>query len=938
MRIILFCMLMLSSEAALSGPDTVTGVWLVEGSTQAYGPFRFFTRFETSDAGNVTATKLNASPYVPQNQVHLRGLIQGDILQADVQVAFPGFDSPEWKRHHFALQRSDEGAITRLTLSDGTEHIKPDGSTFNDQWNYTPWPGSQLYLSLPKINDRAYQLAKNDASSEIADTERSLARYREEQAANIDEASVLKHAFDAQQLEVDRLATAYDAAWQRYANRRYPPQAQPQDEIPDDFHPRLRGSYETLRRNLADIERLEGMVLDHQNGVNRLNNDAIASIFSNIDDLKSQNEIIREAIRLVSEELGITTRMESETPQQRRASLQRLEADADEASDRLLDAQKALARISRDHELISGRVEHQVGEIARLETGKIQLSMRQKLLDRERKLARIEAAADRRLVYEAIPSALRADILGLKEQLDTVRDLLGRTTELRRDFKSDYMEVFNELTGKNEYLRWLQWRNALKMAAAEAGSKIGELALSFATGGPAGLAVEIITTPILQFLLHEDGVVFSNYDETNLRQAFHQAHEDQENGLPDPQSVCDLTNTRLSEAVTTLFDPASVPAEYGNVNQRLSDIPNHAVSTLLNTTRAAAEHAGTRMHYRGSVEAGRQRLYDLVGARIEAAHLTYRELDTAARENLARRISSADRLLMHESTSIGERRAALRGRQEMLGRLANDSGPGASRVVTSVQQEAAGLLDAVEAAEATMRSSTDETAVAAARTAREESLSRLRAILPNSVAAVDSVAEINWSSAVSHYDELVRRVAAEEVRLRGLRVKLSDARNLRKAVGGSAASIAFSLATGLARSWYQNELQEAEREIWSDIFLLQMQQALRYRAWMQASCAYWAVTDIYNDLSRQLYRLWAAYDPESGFHLARNNAFRDYESLRVSMVYEPPVEMVLETRVGGHPCRQQGSTTACRIPAGALQDASGPYFELDIGLIPPGGN
>ncbi|OOY85381.1 hypothetical protein BOW14_10500 [Solemya velum gill symbiont] len=117
-----------------------------------------------------------------------------------------------------------------------------------------------------------------------------------------------------------------------------------------------------------------------------------------------------------------------------------------------------------------------------------------------------------------------------------------------------------------------------------------------------------------------------------------------------------------------------------------------------------------------------------------------------------------------------------------------------------------------------------------------------------------------------------------------------------------------------------------------------MQQALRYRAWMQASCAYWAVTDIYNDLSRQLYRLWAAYDPESGFHLARNNAFRDYESLRVSMVYEPPVEMVLETRVGGHPCRQQGSTTACRIPAGALQDASGPYLELDIGLIPPGGN
>lgn len=1040
--------LLLSAAAAHAQDPDLSGVWRVNGFTKDYGNLDFFVEIER-EGQRWVATKLNASRYVPVGRTHFRGRVDGDVLEAEVQVAFPNFGRPEWRNHHFNLQRGADGAVTQISLASGETHILDQQGevTIRDRWTYTPWP-SNLYLLLPpRITDYAYRSARNILRSDINHTEESIARWQ----SSLEEAKQKLRRATTERQEaqgrVDAAERIRAAAWVAYVNLK---NADPSAETVDtsEMPGRLRVLYQSLEAERQRIQRAEKIVLDHQNGVARQSASTIAVQFEAIDSSRAEIARLQPVIARVREELGLGP--EPDPAAGRDARLAELKRAYETASDAYWEARRVYARAASDEFVASGQVAFQEQELEKL--GRALKDLRDKLkgLDRDTTLLRVEGYIHddpQRLVYQVAPSGLDKDMRNLQPHIDTTRGEYERARKQAEELMGQFRGVFDEVTALRERMADEILINAIEMAVAQGTVKLAETGIAFATGGPIGLGIELVTTPLFQFMLYEEGVVFENYNETALQGAYRSALNEATAKEPDPMKACEGLNVQLNartrealagvlrrsaerdRAYTVTMQQADIAPEIrevlGNASQRISRNPLHYTAlSLANVGVEIAGEAGQRVGFHTAYDVAQQaverqvalRAQDSVSGTLQGISRAGQEmfdpsLSAAARralmdeylarigrhstevaDDLARGTAGLRRLMtqleMAERAAEGltgaERRAAVEAYQPLVQRIQermagaetalrphleaqraaqrlaglgddmfspaisasarrammNDYleqlGRHSSEIVEDLARGPAGLRRLMTQLEVAERAAEGLTGAErrAAIEAYQPLVRRIQERMASAEAALrNSASQINWPRALEHQTSLQRTLARELDNLG--RVSQAAARaGFRNSIKGSAASVAASLVFAVLLDANMSRLQRQEQEQWKEIFAAEIQQTLLFKAWQRATCIEWALEDQLAALQRFYSQLYNAYDPETGFQTLASEGVPDNASLSLRLVYEPPLEQGLETKVGTAACPQD-TRAGCRIAAGGLVDQEGPYLAVDVGLRPP---
>lgn len=711
--------LALTLSAAAAQETDLTGVWRVNGYTKEYGTLNFFVEIEAKGA-EWEARKLNASRYVPDGRVHFRARLNGDTLAANVQVAFPNFAEPEWRSHSFALERGEDGKVTQMTLASGRNHtLDQTGEvTIQDRWTYTPWPASHYLLPPPRITDYAYRSARNSVQTDINASERSIASWQESSAAakqRLERATEARQEAQGRVDATDSIQAAALEALLALKNDSGEPQPVDTSEMPS----RLRVLYNSLEAERRRIQRAEKIILDHQNGVATQNAATIAVQFETMDSSRAEITRLQGHIATVREELGLGPEPDPNAGRPER--LAALERAYESAADAYWEARRVYSRAAGEEDVARGQVAFQNQELEREREKLKQLRDELKGLGRETALLRIEGfihADPGRLVYQAVPSGLDTDMRNLQPHIDEVRAQHRRAREQADDFMTQFREVFDEATALRERMAEEIWVNAIEMAAAQGTVKLAEIGIAFATGGPVGLAIELVTTPVFQHMLYEDGVVFENYDERALQGAYRSALGEATREEPDPMKACEDLNLRTSaetrDIIANVMSLAAVRARAFDTTLQRADIAPEVRAALGNPSQRIQSNS---LHYtalslanvgvEGSGEAlermGFSSAYDVAKQAAER-QVALRARDAAA--GVIQGVSQTGRQMFEEGVDAAARRAMMDQYLEQMARhspeVADDLARGAAglrRLMTQLEmaeRAAEGLTDAAE--------------------------------------------------------------------------------------------------------------------------------------------------------------------------------------------------------------------------------------------------
>ncbi len=677
-------LLLAASTARAEDPD-LADVWRVNGFTKEYGNLDFFVEVKPRGA-EWEAWKLNPSRHVPVGRQHFRARVSGDTLDASVQVAFPNFAEPEWRNHRFALQRGEDGAVTGMTLVSGTNHALDQRGevTIQDRWTYTPWPSEQYLLLPPQIQDYAYRSARSLVQTDINHTQASIDRWN----ASLEEAKQrLQRATDARQEAQGRLDAAdriRAAAWEALRTlRNNAGEEQPVDT--STMPGRLRMLYRVMQAEKDRIARAEKIVLDHQNGIARQSLETIAVQFRAIDSSKAEIARLEGVIRQVRKELGLGP--EPDPAAGRPARLAALERAYESANDDYWNARRLYSRAASEEFVARGQVDFQNKELDKLQQQLKELGDQLKGLQRETTLLRIEGYLyddPSRLVYQAAPSGLDKDLRNLQPFIDDAREKFVRARDQADGFMEKFRAVFDEVTALRERMTEDIWDNAIEMAVAQGTVKLAEIGIAFATGGPIGLAVELVTTPMFQFMLYEGGVVFENYDERALQGAYRSALNEATGDEPDPMKACEGLNLQLSAGTKQIIDGVLLLAQarsrafeatlrqakvapevrtvLGNASQRIA-------SNSLHYTALSLANVGVEIAGEGAERVGFHTAYD-VAKQAADRQVAARAGDAA--DSIISGISQSGRQLLDPALDATARRAMMGQYLEQMGRQSRE--------------------------------------------------------------------------------------------------------------------------------------------------------------------------------------------------------------------------------------------------------------------------
>lgn len=903
------------------------------------------------------ATKLNASRYVPRSKTHFIGQTSGDTLQAKIQIAFPGFNSAEWRPHTFALTKDSTGKVTQIRLTSGESHVMgSDGEqSINDRWVYRRWPAGQFRLLGPIVKDWGYRNAQLSLQTDLNDAKGSIKRWQT--ALTEAEARFDRAKEDYNRKHGVRLARqlAYEKTWKDAVTARA---RVGRDEPADttEMPSRLRNLYRNLEAEKRSIERREKIILDHQSGKARQSSATIATLFSGIDSSRANITRLQRTIRNVRRELGLGPEPNLQSDQRAAAEAAKRKYEQTIAP---YDAAQLTERGAQtEMDLARGQISLAGSEIEKSEIRKRDLEARIKGLDDRGQLIRIEAFVGgdpKKIVYQAVPSGLDKDLRGLRKVMKDTYGLMKKAKKQRNKFRDKFKEKFDEGTRLRDKVSKLIWDNALKMAAANALTKTTEFAVAFGTGGPAGLAIEMVSTPIFQNAFFESrgdingptdiitqgGVIFSNYDERKLRNAHRQALRDSSAGEPDPADACRDLNMTISRQITEgVFNATSmnrrVKAGFRSLSGQAGPIGNPAQRISTNWQHLSLVFMS---------EVDKQFVGDLAG-KMNVGQRGYLEAEQAAANRVASRaalsgqqqalqdLAELDAKVASQTISQTERAAAASARTALLNRLA----AGSPELATQLARNSADITRQVDRLAKLRRlaavgsGATDGERVAA-RNAIQRAMARIASEQAATRTALQQAASnINWGRTLAHQTDLAASLGRELSKL--ARFEQTIARlGLRNTAKGSAVSVALSVAFSWANSELQDHLQAQERDFWVRIFSAEMEQSLRLKAWQRSSCIYWAVYDQYFALRRFYATLYQAYDPESGFELKQNEPVRDHESLDLRLVYDPVKVHRLEVKIGSVACPET-TRNGCQVPSGGLSGQNGPYLPVDIVLFP----
>ncbi len=934
----------------------LSGVWEVDGFTHAYGAFRFFVEIK-SEQSRWVATKLNSSRYVPTGNTHFTAQVDGDTLDARVQIAFPGFSSAEWRQHSFALTKDSTGKVTQIRLTSGESHVMGhDGeNSISDSWVYRRWPAGQFRLLGPIVKDWGYRNARLSAQTDLNSAEDSVKRWQtalKEAEARFDRAKE-----DYNRKHGIRLARqpAYEKSWKGAVTARA---RVGRDEPADttEMPSRLRNLYRNLEAEKASIKRRERIVLDHQSGKALQSSATIAALFSAIDSSRANISRLQRTIRNVRRELGLGPERDLQADQRAAAEASRRKYEATIAP---YDAARLAERGARtEMDLARGQISLARSEIDKSEIRKRDIEARIKGLEDRGQLVRVEAFVGgdpAKVVYQAIPSGLDKDLRGLRKAMKETYELMKKAEGQRDKFREKFKEKFDEGTRLRDEVSELIWNNALEMAAANALTKTTEFAVAFGTGGPAGLAIEMVSTPIFQNAFYESrgdingptdiitqgGVIFSNYDERNLRNAYRQAQRDSAAGEPDPADACRDLNLRISRQIAQrVFNATSMNRE---VQSGVRNLPGQAGGVGNPSQRISTNWQHYSLVTMSEIE--KKLVGDLAG-QMDILQRGYLEAEQAAANRVAsraglagqqqalRELAELDAKIASQTINHTERVAAASARAALLNRLAA-SNPDLAAQLTRNSAEITRQMGKL--ARLQSLAAAESGATAGERTAAQAAIRRTMARISSEQSATRTALQraasnINWGSTLAHQTDLAASLGRELSKLAKFEQTVARL-GLRNTVKGSAVSVAISVAFAWANSELQDNLQAQEKDLWVRIFSAELEQSLRLKAWQRSSCIYWAVYDQYFALRRHYAKLYQAYDPESGFELKQNEPVRDHESLDLKLVYEPVKEHRLEVKVGTVACPET-VRNGCRIPAGGLSGQGGPYLPVDIVLFP----
>ena len=708
----LAALLLAAGLAHAEDPD-LSGLWRVNGFTKDYGNLDFFVEI-TRDGQGWEARKLNPSRYVPVGRVHFRARLDGEILSANVQVAFPNFADPEWRDHRFALVRGADGSVTAMNLVSGTNHALDQRGevTIQDRWTYTPWPANQFLLLPPEIQDYAYRSARNRVQTDINYTEASIARWEGSFAEAKRRLERATEARQAAQGRVDATDLVRAAAWEALrALRNNTEEAQPVDtsEMPG----RLRVLYRVLQAEKDRIERAEKIILDHQDGIARQSAETIAVQFRAIDSSKAEITRLEGVIRQVREELGLGPEPDPAAGRpQRLAALERAYESADDA---YWNARRDYSRAASEEFVANGQVAFQKQELAKQQEKLKQLGDELKGLDRETTLVRIEGFLyddPERLVYQAAPSGLDVDLRNLQPFIDDTREKLGRARARADDFMTKFRGVFDGVTALRSRMAEEIWANAIEMAAAQGTVKLAEIGIAFATGGPVGLAIELVTTPLFQHALYDGGVVFENYDERQLQTSYRSALGEATAKDPDPMKACLGLNIQMSQdtkaMIAQVLNLAKARARSYDTTLQSADIAPEVREVMGNTSQrvqlnslhyTALSLANVGVEVSGSVaeRVGFTTAYD-VAKQAADRQVALRAGDTVS--GVISGLSQSGRQMLDPAVDAAARRALMEQYLEQMGRHSTEVADDLARGTSGLRRLMTQLGMAERAAEA----------------------------------------------------------------------------------------------------------------------------------------------------------------------------------------------------------------------------------------------
>ncbi len=939
------CMLLsvwLPSAGMAQTPD-LGGIWQVSGYTRAFGNLDFLVRITRTGENEWEAEKLSSSRYVPTGRTHFRARVEGDMLRATVQVAFPGFAEPEWERHQFSIETDDDGAVRSITLATGEQHFLDETgeNSVTDTWTYTPWPEDQLLLSAPRLSWNGYAAERTLARRQLQAAEGDLEHWqsrRESEAEGLerllrDQAATLGHSAV--------LAARYEEAWRRLADAATPEGDPPPDrtELPE----RLRVLYDQQTAAQDEIERLEQILLDHSSGRATQSDDTIADLFSRIDQSRAFIERLSRTISRLRDEMGLGPEPDPAANRDDRVS--DAEAAFEEAGDAYFDARREVARLASDIGVAEGQIALAAEEIADAEERAANARARLKFLSQSSSLQKVEiytSGDEPRLVFEAIPSGLDAELRDLQAILDEILALVERAEDTRERFRAAHADAFYRGTLLRTRLERVIYENAALMAYGAAHVRVGELLLSYATGGPIGVLIDIVTSIIFQFVAYEDGAVFSNFDEADISREFRARIAQNEDAEPDPAEICAgldleisqsvqaLLRTRTSQNMQAYFDARAagggidpVTGEVtGNTYQRIQ--PN-----LLNYFAMAGQSAGN----------------DAVGASIGERIAKSDDLARANAEHSARVVQRAaqwavyavdDHRMIDVATTPARRAAAAEARTAALRSYAAQYPELADDIARNIEWTNARLQAFEEAL--IVREGGAASVEAGVLRAQEIGAEVARAQRELREVIGSSLPQIDFNQTLSQQRVLWQRLSARLETLNAVQRQFArwglSGRGKSANIKAGALNIIYSVGMGFMLDQLMVSLQEREFDIWMDIFAAEAEQNMMYRGWQAARCIHWAFLDQRDALQRDYALLYDVYDPEAELQVLRSEPFGNHNGLRMDLIFDPPAGFAMQAQIAGVPCAKS-ARSSCRIPQGGLAVTSTTILPVDVDLGPP---
>jgi len=927
----------------------IAGIWQVSGFTKSYGNLDFLVKIKRFGANGWNAVKLSSSNYVPSGRQHFQGRITGTTMQASVQVAFPGFGEPEWETHQFRLDLDNQGKVTGIVLTSGEQHFLDDTGerSITDNWTYTPWPEDRLLLSAPLITHNGYASETSLARGQIQSAERDIERWKPSLSENTTRLSNARRNEAKILGDIARLQILYETANTAVSAAK----SGEADAMPDrtNLPSRLRVLYGNRTRAEASIKRNEAIILAHTSGTAVQPNATITQLFKNIDNSRAFIQRLDLTIARVREELGIAPEEDPATGRDERIRM--AEAAAKTAGDAYYGARRILARAKTEAVLAEGQVKLAQEQIVEAKTRVQTARDRLKFINLPITFNKVEGytlgGSSPRLVFEAIPSGLDGELRALKKVLNEVDVLLEKSQVTSNGLKAEFQNAFDRGTVSRDQMADLIYANAAEMAATTALAKTGEFALAFGTGGPVGLAIEMVTTPALQFALYDDGVVFENYDQRALGNQYRAALASATHDQPDPQDACRGLNIQISNSIKgrLLTQTSSQMQSYleainqggsgasadipnstplGNSSQRIQpNLLNYFAIGGAGTVSELTANAGDRVLVRGIANAT-QEFEQRVSQRMG--------------QSILREIARFDAQILNSSATAASRASATAARTAALERFASQNPGLAAEITQNIQQHARNMGRYEKILRlATNNSSSGETA--AANQAAHNAIDRIREqqnTLRRTLSS--SVPEINIEQALRTQKSLWLRLGAELEKLDRFKssfakVGLRGASRASKIKAG-AVNIAFSITMAVLLDQNMNRLQRQEMNLWKKIFQAEIEQSMMFRAWQRSRCIDWALLDQRDFLKRNYTRLYNTYDPDAQMQVLRSEPIQNHEGLRLRLILDPPQAITLRARVSGLSC-PRSTQSGCQISAGELVNVAGPYLSSTIDIGPP---